>query len=149
MKTNVIAVSILITLGVVSGRIHKLETHVSQVISNAKFNQTTCIHKIYAIYLIILIQGLNVNVASVFQNDVRRYFALTTFGFYKGGILSVNLTNFKVKPFNENDVVSKQKFFLVHMKARLLNVTYRYFFNIPVWIQFRQNEKRCYESISR
>ncbi|KAK0176988.1 hypothetical protein PV328_001083 [Microctonus aethiopoides] len=64
MKTNVITVSILITLGVVSGRIHKLETH----------------------------------------NDVRRYFALTTFGFYKGGILSVNLTNFKVNPFNENDV---------------------------------------------
>ncbi|XP_033221478.1 protein GPR107 isoform X2 [Belonocnema kinseyi] len=38
------------------------------------------------------------------RNDNRRYISLSTFGFYKGGILSVNLTNFKARPFNENHV---------------------------------------------
>lgn len=36
------------------------------------------------------------------RNDDRRYISLSTFGFYKGGVLSVNLTNFKASPFNEN-----------------------------------------------
>lgn len=40
------------------------------------------------------------------QKDTRRYIALSTFGFYKGGILDVNLTNFKADPFKENAVVS-------------------------------------------
>ncbi|XP_050483748.1 protein GPR107 isoform X1 [Bombus huntii] len=38
------------------------------------------------------------------RKDVRRYIALSTFGFYKGGTLDVNLTNFKVDPFDENAV---------------------------------------------
>ncbi|XP_034937893.1 protein GPR107 isoform X2 [Chelonus insularis] len=38
------------------------------------------------------------------KNDARRYITLTTFGFYKGGILTVNLTNFRVKPFNDNAI---------------------------------------------
>lgn len=38
------------------------------------------------------------------RKDIRRYIALSTFGFYKGGILNVNLTNFKAEPFNENAV---------------------------------------------
>ncbi|CAK9802559.1 Protein GPR107 [Anthophora plagiata] len=38
------------------------------------------------------------------RNDVRRYIALSTFGFYKGGILDVNLTNFKAEPYDENAV---------------------------------------------
>lgn len=40
------------------------------------------------------------------QKDVRRYISLSTFGFYKGGTLDVNLTNFKAEPFDENAVVS-------------------------------------------
>lgn len=35
------------------------------------------------------------NLTFAFQKDNRPYIALTTFGFYKGGILTVNLTNFK------------------------------------------------------
>ncbi|XP_034187075.1 protein GPR107 isoform X1 [Osmia lignaria lignaria] len=38
------------------------------------------------------------------RKDVRRYISLSTFGFYKGGILDVNLTNFKAEPFHENAV---------------------------------------------
>ncbi|XP_076681740.1 protein GPR107 isoform X1 [Andrena cerasifolii] len=38
------------------------------------------------------------------RKDTRRYIALSTFGFYKGGILDVNLTNFKADPFKENAV---------------------------------------------
>ncbi|XP_033303949.1 protein GPR107 isoform X2 [Bombus bifarius] len=38
------------------------------------------------------------------RKDVRRYIALSTFGFYKGGTLDVNLTNFRVDPFDENAV---------------------------------------------
>ncbi|CAB0045102.1 unnamed protein product [Trichogramma brassicae] len=37
-------------------------------------------------------------------NDVRRFISLSTFGFYKNGILDVNLINFKANPFNDNDV---------------------------------------------
>ncbi|XP_076242993.1 protein GPR107 isoform X2 [Calliopsis andreniformis] len=38
------------------------------------------------------------------RKDTRRHIALSTFGFYKGGILDVNLTNFKAEPFDENAV---------------------------------------------
>ncbi|XP_014225374.1 protein GPR107 isoform X1 [Trichogramma pretiosum] len=38
------------------------------------------------------------------KNDVRRFISLSTFGFYKNGILDVNLINFKANPFNDNDV---------------------------------------------
>ncbi|XP_012254100.2 protein GPR107 isoform X2 [Athalia rosae] len=38
------------------------------------------------------------------RNDVRRYIALSTFGFYEGGILRVNLTNFKAEPRDDNAV---------------------------------------------
>ncbi|XP_057333261.1 protein GPR107 isoform X2 [Microplitis mediator] len=38
------------------------------------------------------------------RNDGRRYIALTTFGFYQRGSLTVNLTNFKVKPFKDTDI---------------------------------------------
>ncbi|XP_060833088.1 protein GPR107 isoform X1 [Bombus pascuorum] len=36
------------------------------------------------------------------RKDIRRFIALSTFGFYKGGTLDVNLTNFKADPFDEN-----------------------------------------------
>ena len=42
----------------------------------------------------------------VLQNDSRRFISLSTFGFYKNGILSVKLINFKSKPFDKNHVVS-------------------------------------------
>lgn len=38
------------------------------------------------------------------RKDTRRYIALSTFGFYKSGILDVNLTNFKAEPLDENAV---------------------------------------------
>ncbi|XP_076170966.1 protein GPR107 isoform X2 [Ptiloglossa arizonensis] len=38
------------------------------------------------------------------RKDIRRYIALSTFGFYKDGILNVNLSNFKAEPFDENAV---------------------------------------------
>lgn len=38
------------------------------------------------------------------RKDVRRYIALSTFGFFKGGTLDVNLTNFKAEPYDENAV---------------------------------------------
>ncbi|XP_043248119.1 protein GPR107 isoform X2 [Colletes gigas] len=38
------------------------------------------------------------------RKDIRRYIALSTFGFYKGGILAVHLSNFKAEPFDENAV---------------------------------------------
>ncbi|KOC61502.1 Protein GPR107 [Habropoda laboriosa] len=38
------------------------------------------------------------------RKDVRRHIALSTFGFYKGGILDVNLINFKAEPYDENAV---------------------------------------------
>ncbi|OXU22073.1 hypothetical protein TSAR_011759 [Trichomalopsis sarcophagae] len=38
------------------------------------------------------------------RNDYRRIISLSTFGFYKDGILDVNLINFKAAPFDENAV---------------------------------------------
>nr|CAD7396200.1 unnamed protein product [Timema cristinae] len=38
------------------------------------------------------------------QNDARKYIALSTFGFNKGGQLEVNLINFHSEPFSESDV---------------------------------------------
>lgn len=38
------------------------------------------------------------------RDDVRRYIALSTFGFYQGGILDVKLSNFKIKPGLEDKV---------------------------------------------
>lgn len=43
------------------------------------------------------------------QNDARRYIALSTFGFYIGGVLEVKLTNFRATPQNDSAVVSKSK----------------------------------------
>ncbi|KAI4470884.1 lung seven transmembrane receptor [Holotrichia oblita] len=37
--------------------------------------------------------------------DVRKYIALSTFGFYKRGFLDVKLINFTAKPMNKSDVV--------------------------------------------
>jgi hypothetical protein len=37
---------------------------------------------------------------------VRKYIALSTFGFYKGGSLEVKLRNFHSDPYDELDVVS-------------------------------------------
>ncbi|PBC34708.1 hypothetical protein APICC_01834 [Apis cerana cerana] len=48
------------------------------------------------------------------RKDVRRYISLSTFGFYKGGTLDVNLTNFKAEPFDENAVTPD-----VNIKIRL------------------------------
>ncbi|XP_076622721.1 protein GPR107 isoform X2 [Colletes latitarsis] len=38
------------------------------------------------------------------RKDIRSHIALSTFGFYKGGILAVHLSNFKAEPFDENAV---------------------------------------------
>ncbi|XP_071446608.1 protein GPR107 isoform X2 [Hetaerina americana] len=38
------------------------------------------------------------------QNDVRKYIALSTFGFYEGGLLNVRLINFHAAPFKETAV---------------------------------------------
>nr|CAD7443606.1 unnamed protein product [Timema bartmani] len=38
------------------------------------------------------------------KNDARKYIALSTFGFNKGGQLEVNLINFHSEPFSESDV---------------------------------------------
>lgn len=38
----------------------------------------------------------------IFQKDDRHYITLSTFGFFKGGILTVNLTNFKFEPVDAN-----------------------------------------------
>lgn len=53
------------------------------------------------------------------QKDVRRYIALSTFGFYKGGTLDVNLTNFKADPFDENAVVSNVHREYIRAKLRV------------------------------
>nr|XP_050858214.1 protein GPR107 isoform X1 [Vespula vulgaris] len=38
------------------------------------------------------------------RKDIRRYISLSTFGFYKDGILNVSLTNFKADPLDKNAV---------------------------------------------
>ncbi|XP_046391481.1 protein GPR107 [Ischnura elegans] len=38
------------------------------------------------------------------QNDVRKYIALSTFGFYEGGLLNVKLINFHASPFTDTAV---------------------------------------------
>ncbi|KAG8221817.1 hypothetical protein J437_LFUL002819 [Ladona fulva] len=38
------------------------------------------------------------------QNDVRKYIALSTFGFYEGGLLNVKLINFHAYPFKDSAV---------------------------------------------
>lgn len=41
----------------------------------------------------------------MFQGDVRRYIALSTFGFFDGGTLDVNLYNFRVDDGREGELV--------------------------------------------
>lgn len=41
-----------------------------------------------------------------FQGDERKYIALSTFGFYKGGTLDVQLKNLKVNGANDSAIVS-------------------------------------------
>lgn len=43
----------------------------------------------------------------VLQEDNRRYVALTTFGFYRGGLLEVQIKDFYLPPSNINETVSK------------------------------------------
>ncbi|GLG94300.1 hypothetical protein R5R35_002229 [Gryllus longicercus] len=38
------------------------------------------------------------------KNEARRFISLSTFGFFQGGLLDVNLTNFHANPFNEKAV---------------------------------------------
>lgn len=59
------------------------------------------------------------------QNDDRRYIALSTFGFYKGGYLYVNLVNFHPQPSNEKDIVSVEGLSMMI----LLNCYYQTSFN--------------------
>lgn len=42
-----------------------------------------------------------------FQNDERRYIALSSFGFYQGGILDVKLSNFQIDPGQQESIVSQ------------------------------------------
>lgn len=69
------------------------------------------------------------------QKDVRRYIALSTFGFYKGGTLDVNLTNFKADPFDENAVVSN----------RNVNIFTRHSFTNTC---FHFRHSHCYTAVS-
>lgn len=61
----------------------------------------------YRIFLLIFLAATSV-FARIhelkLQGDVRRYIALSTFGFYKGGYLNVKLINFHPQPFNDKDV---------------------------------------------
>lgn len=40
------------------------------------------------------------------QNDIRRYIALSTFGFYQKGKLDVKMTDFQIEDGNLDDTVS-------------------------------------------
>jgi hypothetical protein len=51
-------------------------------------------------------------------NDGRKYIALSTFGFYQGGILDVRLKNFRATPENDSATVSNQR----NLKTQSLNV---------------------------
>lgn len=46
------------------------------------------------------------------QGDVRRYIALSTFGFFKGGTLDVNLYNFRVDDGRDGELVSETDLFV-------------------------------------
>ncbi|XP_043286236.1 protein GPR107 isoform X2 [Venturia canescens] len=63
-------------------------------------------YKLNIVYLLLTLLIIGKSSARIhkleIRNDMRRYIALTTFGFYKGGILNVNLTNFKADPLDEN-----------------------------------------------
>lgn len=78
-----------------------------------------------------------------FQNDERRYIALSTFGFYQGGILDVKLSNFQIDPGQvqvESIVSLRQNFFLENVK----HIT-----SFSVWTIFGQNHYGCHEPLSR
>lgn len=47
----------------------------------------------------------NLKLLIVFQGDVRRYIALSTFGFLREGYLDVNLTEFRVEDGRTNETV--------------------------------------------
>ncbi|XP_076764458.1 protein GPR107 isoform X2 [Xylocopa sonorina] len=57
---------------------------------------------LWAMSILVLVSG-RIHKLEI-RKDVRRYIALSTFGFYKGGTLDVSLTNFKAEPFDENAV---------------------------------------------
>lgn len=40
-----------------------------------------------------------------FQNDDRKYFPISTFGFYRSGYLNVDVTKFKINPANADKEV--------------------------------------------
>ncbi|KAK9885903.1 hypothetical protein WA026_013777 [Henosepilachna vigintioctopunctata] len=57
-------------------------------------------------HLVILLIQCSIGLARIHKltlnNDMRKYIALSTFGFYQGGILDVQLQNLKVTPNNES-----------------------------------------------
>ncbi|XP_045462836.1 protein GPR107 [Harmonia axyridis] len=56
----------------------------------------------FLIFLLICALCSARNHTLTLNNDVRKYIALSTFGFYQGGILDVQLRNFRANPENEN-----------------------------------------------
>ncbi|PNF43747.1 Protein GPR107 [Cryptotermes secundus] len=62
-------------------------------------------HKCEYIVLFMILQHCCARIHKLdIKNDVRKYIALSTFGFYKGGLLEVKLRNFRPTPYHELDV---------------------------------------------
>lgn len=47
------------------------------------------------------------------QNDIRRYFLVSKFGYLVGGELVVNLTHFSSDPWKEDAIVSRISYHLI------------------------------------
>jgi hypothetical protein len=71
------------------------------------------------------------------QNDERKYIALSTFGFYKGGLLEVKLRNFRCTPYDERDVVSRVMYSRMQIMNQRMRTTlfWRKFASHPVRYQ--------------
>lgn len=61
------------------------------------------------------------------QDDVRRYIALSTFGFFEGGTLDVNLYNFRVEDGREGETVSSKIIHFDNHNLITMNLNVFYF----------------------
>jgi len=90
-----VVLTFLASVAQVSARIHTLPIHVSHLLWVSSF-------------MILIPITIGIVVVSCDQNDDRRFIAFSTFGFYPGGLLEVEIMDFYLPPNSLQETVSKK-----------------------------------------
>jgi hypothetical protein len=140
LKFTCTYVVLFVVLQYCCARIHKLEIKVCcslftnyvplnmySVIRRLASTCVLCIARLNLVNANVLLLSKHLTQFSLWlQNDDRKYIALSTFGFYKDGLLKVNLTNFHSYPFSKSDVVSHIVYLYIQIRNSVISDTIVY-----------------------